>query len=78
MAMRFMTLGFFLEYQSPPGWELVLIILYADSEATKNTWITGLAESHIAIALGGVMLLNMSCWSSMVLLLVMSIFFISM
>ena len=51
---------------------------YADSEATKNTWITGLAESHIAIALGGVILLNMSCWSSMVLLLVMSIFFISM
>ena len=71
-------LAYFLEYQGPPWWELVLIIVYADSEATKNNWITGLAESHIAIALGGVILLNMSCWSSMVLLLVMSIFFISM
>ena len=32
----------------------MLIILYADSGATKNTWITGLAELHIEIALGGV------------------------
>ena len=31
----------------------MLIIVYADSEATKNNWITGLAESHITIAFGG-------------------------
>ena len=68
-------LAYFLEYQGPPWWELVLIIVYADSEATKNNWITGLAESHITISFGGVILLNVSCWSSMVLPLVMSILF---
>ena len=53
MAMRFMTLGLLPRVPEFTLVELVRSIVYADSEATKNTWIRGLAESHITIAFGG-------------------------